>query len=508
LAHIYRYDWVAQIIVHFAAIIYWYHPLIWLAKREVRKESDRAADDVALATGMSATKYAEQLLNVARSIAARWLHPAPAIVRRSQLARRISVLLDERRNRSKLNRRQSVIATVLTLCLVIPVSVVSVTTAEEAATSPFAREKLGDANKSLERERTAEEQELLEKQRGLLRVAVLETRKAYDLGTRSLDDYLRVVDRALAIELLLCKTPQEIANVRAQHVRRAMDLENEIEAKNRIGARGGSQRKYLAAKNARLKAEIGLERERTQIENDSSSSNAKKLLALLCEYRRDVSQQNVDAAKRKYLLGVIEADILVRAINDRMEAESLVSINPKERILVLQKYINDLSWLAQAVGEKLKIGARGGKRWLNAYCRATHAQAELLLLRSQMNADPQKTNKTSTAMIDQLLDQRDQGFEERVAAIRVEYQIGNAGVEEVLDGLADRLTSRLDREMTKQQRIQLCKQYLADTAKLENEVAVKAKISARGGDQDTLLFTRAERIGAEIELSRAKSQNH
>ncbi|TWU12646.1 Regulatory protein BlaR1 [Symmachiella macrocystis] len=131
LAHIQRHDWLSQMLAQVACVVYWFHPLVWFANRQVRKESDCAADDVVLTAGMPATTYAEQLLVIAQQISAEWLHPAPAMARRGQLSQRIGVLLDPRRNRRGLGRRVSVLMTAVAFCAVAFVGVVSVTVAED-----------------------------------------------------------------------------------------------------------------------------------------------------------------------------------------------------------------------------------------------------------------------------------------------------------------------------------------------------------------------------------------
>lgn len=134
LAHIQRQDWPAQMLTQLAVVLYWFHPLVWLVGREVRKESDRAADDLALSTGLSATTYAEQLLHIARSISSQWLHPAPTMARRNSLSQRVTLLLDPHRRRTPLGRKSSLAVGLVATCLVIAVSVVSVTIAQEEPT--------------------------------------------------------------------------------------------------------------------------------------------------------------------------------------------------------------------------------------------------------------------------------------------------------------------------------------------------------------------------------------
>ncbi|QDU41912.1 Regulatory protein BlaR1 [Symmachiella dynata] len=160
LAHIQRHDWLSQMLAQTACVVYWFHPLVWFANRQVRKESDRAADDVVLTAGMPATTYAEQLLVIAQQISTEWLHPAPAMARRGQLSQRIGVLLDPRRNRRGLGRRAAVLMTVVAICAVAFIGVVSVTVAEDealaakptSASKPAtADDKLTEAKKRIER---------------------------------------------------------------------------------------------------------------------------------------------------------------------------------------------------------------------------------------------------------------------------------------------------------------------------------------------------------------------
>lgn len=151
LAHIRRNDWLWQMLTQAACVLYWFHPLMWIVAREVRKESDRAADDMALGAGMSATSYAEQLVHIASQIAGEWLHPAPAMARRGQLSRRIGLLLDPRRNRRTMSRRLSVVVTACAIGTVLVTTAVTVTQAEPQASrddKPVGKSKPADTKES------------------------------------------------------------------------------------------------------------------------------------------------------------------------------------------------------------------------------------------------------------------------------------------------------------------------------------------------------------------------
>ncbi|MDP9201940.1 MAG: M56 family metallopeptidase, partial [Gemmatimonadota bacterium] len=61
LAHVRRHDLVGHTLGRVACAVYWFHPLVWKAAKQLRSESERACDDLALACGARATDYAEHL---------------------------------------------------------------------------------------------------------------------------------------------------------------------------------------------------------------------------------------------------------------------------------------------------------------------------------------------------------------------------------------------------------------------------------------------------------------
>lgn len=67
LAHVRRGDWATQLAADVLRAVFWFNPLAWLASARVRRESEHACDDVVLASGVFATDYAAQLVDIARS---------------------------------------------------------------------------------------------------------------------------------------------------------------------------------------------------------------------------------------------------------------------------------------------------------------------------------------------------------------------------------------------------------------------------------------------------------
>jgi TonB family protein len=91
---------VVHMLAEIVRAVYWFNPLVWLACRRLRQESEHATDDAVLNQGITGPDYAEHLLDLARVLAERrrtWV-PAPAIARPSSLERRVRAMLNERNN--------------------------------------------------------------------------------------------------------------------------------------------------------------------------------------------------------------------------------------------------------------------------------------------------------------------------------------------------------------------------------------------------------------------------
>jgi TonB family protein len=107
LAHIRRGDWAIQIAGEVVRSIYWFNPLVWIACRWLRQESEEACDDAVLAGGVEGSDYAAHLVDAARALkhdAAKWV-PAAAMGRSSSLERRVRAMLNVSLVRKPATRR-------------------------------------------------------------------------------------------------------------------------------------------------------------------------------------------------------------------------------------------------------------------------------------------------------------------------------------------------------------------------------------------------------------------
>jgi uncharacterized protein (TIGR03067 family) len=113
LAHIKRWDVSFQLMGRLATAVYWFHPLAWYALCRLRADCECACDDYVVHVGARRTDYAQQLVDLARSLRAAILTTAVPMTRKNTLEQRIKALFDERRNHQPLSHR---VARVLLAC--------------------------------------------------------------------------------------------------------------------------------------------------------------------------------------------------------------------------------------------------------------------------------------------------------------------------------------------------------------------------------------------------------
>ncbi len=99
LAHIKRNDAAVQVAAELVRCLLPLNPLVWVACRRLRQESEHACDDAVLQAGVKPSTYGAHLLDLATSLKGRraaWAS-APAIAHPSTLERRVVAMLDHRR---------------------------------------------------------------------------------------------------------------------------------------------------------------------------------------------------------------------------------------------------------------------------------------------------------------------------------------------------------------------------------------------------------------------------
>jgi len=107
-----------------ACVVYWFHPLVWMAAKQLRRESELACDDEVLRMGVPAREYASELLELARISRGgfRSWSAALAMARPSQLERRIKDMFDRSVDRRGITESLRRWGAVMALSLVVPLA--------------------------------------------------------------------------------------------------------------------------------------------------------------------------------------------------------------------------------------------------------------------------------------------------------------------------------------------------------------------------------------------------
>ncbi|HET7613370.1 MAG TPA: M56 family metallopeptidase [Gemmatimonadaceae bacterium] len=149
LAHVRRHDLVGHTLGRLACAFYWFHPLVWTAAKQLRAESERACDDLALACGARATDYAEHLLDIVTSVRKDATPSvALAMARRKEFEGRMLAILDPELRHVSPSRRQSLglIASLAMIAIVVgaaaPAPRATAAQKSEVATAPTATDSL------------------------------------------------------------------------------------------------------------------------------------------------------------------------------------------------------------------------------------------------------------------------------------------------------------------------------------------------------------------------------
>ena len=69
LLHVRRRDVLVELVLEAVNIIFWFHPAVWLAARQLRLERERTCDEAVIGTGARAADYCAHLVEIMRAAA-------------------------------------------------------------------------------------------------------------------------------------------------------------------------------------------------------------------------------------------------------------------------------------------------------------------------------------------------------------------------------------------------------------------------------------------------------
>jgi uncharacterized protein (TIGR03435 family) len=121
LEHVRRGDWLSHCFARTVCAVYWFHPLVWIAWRQLALEAERSCDDAVLGHS-EATAYADQLVGLARRLLVAARLPLPAMASHADLATRVGAVLDSRQHRGRAGRFFVVLTCAVAAVLVLTMS--------------------------------------------------------------------------------------------------------------------------------------------------------------------------------------------------------------------------------------------------------------------------------------------------------------------------------------------------------------------------------------------------
>ena len=188
LAHVRRRDVCWYTLGAVAAAINWFNPLVWMCRRRMVTESEKACDDFVIMNGNDVHTYAETLLGIARQVSrVRLVAPVGVrMTRKSELEGRLMSIMSDHKRSAGVRGAVLAAAVLLTFALVLPLAGVqlsaAVTEPQTSLSAPMGDDKASEAKadyeakkkelaqkeqqkKDLEAKKEYEEQRLKEKQK-------------------------------------------------------------------------------------------------------------------------------------------------------------------------------------------------------------------------------------------------------------------------------------------------------------------------------------------------------
>lgn len=336
LAHLVRHDHWVRWIELAATALYWWHPLVWFARRQLRAAEEECCDCLVLHHYPNRPRpYGEALLKIADWVsgAAPSTGLATGIGGASSLHRRIRMIVDYRPTSGRLGRGMKIAAVVAAVVL-LPVS---------SRGLPFqdAGGEPAEATKSVSEDSTPAD---------------------HASGLASIEERYRKVAEAFAGDEL--QALRQYLEQVEEHYRRA-------EALSRVGAVGGEPVKV---------AQLSYEVEMARAEWALRTGKPLDVVRTHYEHAQQHAEREVEAATDAYQAGRVDLDRVLQAHKNLKRARELLADGGREADRsALEQHIEALQGIYDRARALYREGARGGSadRYATAGFELYNAKAEL-----------------------------------------------------------------------------------------------------------------------------------
>jgi beta-lactamase regulating signal transducer with metallopeptidase domain len=117
LSHIKRGDYLVMILARISRAVYWFNPLGWIVLGMIKREQEKACDELVLKAGIKPSTYAENLLLIRNSVSGHWNPPAAVLgaMSKSHLNDRLTTILKQRFDLKEVQMKTKVLLVLLTI---------------------------------------------------------------------------------------------------------------------------------------------------------------------------------------------------------------------------------------------------------------------------------------------------------------------------------------------------------------------------------------------------------
>jgi|GEM_PF-5695895 len=121
-AHVRRGDWFTQLAGQLACALLWPNPLVWVLSRRARDLSEQATDDLVLSSGVAPSRYAQDLLEIARETKTTFPALALPMAEKAEVVRRIEMVLNNKKRRGAITLPGIVAASLVLAGVSVPLA--------------------------------------------------------------------------------------------------------------------------------------------------------------------------------------------------------------------------------------------------------------------------------------------------------------------------------------------------------------------------------------------------
>lgn len=121
--HLRRLDWLSHWFAELVCAVWWFHPLVWLARSRAAHERECACDDAVLRSGVRPADYAAELLNLIKTLRVKG-EPIMELSALSNVERRIKHLLQTGTDRRPAQAKVRLAVALAAVVMIVPIAMV------------------------------------------------------------------------------------------------------------------------------------------------------------------------------------------------------------------------------------------------------------------------------------------------------------------------------------------------------------------------------------------------